>query len=95
MCADKYVFLSIEASPNKYTISVFDSGDFFSKEVIKRLGKKRYTTHKDTGGSGIGMMTVFELLKIYNASFSINEKIYYITKITNSSQRKIGLTQRH
>lgn len=90
--ADKYVFLSIEASPNKYTISVFDSGDFFSKEVIKRLGKKRYTTHKDTGGSGIGMMTVFELLKIYNASFSINEKINYApyTKCVSINFDSIG-----
>ncbi len=71
----KHVFVSIEAFPDKYTFSVYDSGEYFSKEVIKRLGKKRYTTHKDTGGTGIGLMTTFELMNKYKASFSIDEEL--------------------
>ena len=61
--------------PNKPVISVYDSGNNFSKEVIKHLGKRRYTTHKDSGGTGIGLMNTFKLLKEYNASFSIEENI--------------------
>lgn len=75
LVSNKHLLLSIEALPENYSICVYDSAEFFSKEVIKRLGKKRYTTHKDTGGIGIGLMTTFELIKKYNASFSINEQI--------------------
>lgn len=72
---NKSVFLSINATPNHYAVSVYDSGNFFDKQVIKKLGKKRVTTRKNSGGSGIGLMTTFELLKKYRASFSIDETI--------------------
>lgn len=72
---NKHVLLLLEMLPNKPVISVYDSGNNFSKEVIKHLGKRRYTTHKDSGGTGIGLMNTFKLLKEYNASFSIEENI--------------------
>lgn len=72
---EKNVFLSIEAFSNNYSISVYDSGELFSMEILKKLGKKRVTTHKKDGGTGIGLMTTFEILKKYNASFSIDETI--------------------
>ena len=41
------------------------------------MGKTRYTTHGDSGGTGIGLMTTFELIKVYSASFIINENFNY------------------
>lgn len=52
-------------------LAVSDSGAPFAPEVLKLMGKKRITTHRETGGSGIGLMTLFELLKEYHASFCL------------------------
>ena len=38
-----------------------------------KLGKEQITTHKDSGGSGIGFVTTFETLREYNASLIIHE----------------------
>lgn len=56
-------------------LSVFDNGENFAVNVIANSGKKRITTHKKTGGSGIGLMTAFELLKKNRATFEIDELI--------------------
>ena len=37
------------------------------------MGKKRVTTHKGEGGSGIGLMTMFEILNKYKASYRLDE----------------------
>ncbi len=74
---ERNLFLSIEATSNSYSFSVYDSGEPFSIDVIKRLGKKRYTTHKSTRGTGIGLMTTFEILQKLNASFTIDENPDY------------------
>lgn len=60
---------------NCFSINIYDSGNQFEPYVISNLGLKRVTTHKKTGGSGIGLMTTFELLKKYNASFVLDEAI--------------------
>ena len=39
------------------------------------LGIKRITTHKDSGGTGIGLSSTYNLCKKYNASFVITEDI--------------------
>lgn len=39
------------------------------------LGMKRITTHKDSGGTGIGLSSTYGLCKKYNASFVITEDI--------------------
>ena len=58
-----------------FCVSIYDSGNQFEPYVISNLGLKRVTTHKKTGGSGIGLMTTFELLKKHNASFVLDEAI--------------------
>ena len=58
-----------------FIISVYDSGITFEKKVIDNLGKRRITTHKKTGGSGIGLMTTAQLLRKHNASFVIDENV--------------------
>ncbi|MBQ4100598.1 MAG: GHKL domain-containing protein, partial [Oscillospiraceae bacterium] len=52
-------------------ISIFDSAEPFANEVISNYGKQRYTTHKNEGGSGIGLMSVYEICQKYGASFHI------------------------
>lgn len=71
-----YVLITIGVEGANYCISFFDNGAYFDDKVLKHLGKKQYTTHADEGGSGIGMLTAFELLRRYNASFELNEFIH-------------------
>lgn len=56
-------------------ISFFDSAKQFELNVVANMGIKRITTHKKTGGSGIGLMTVFEITQKHHASFVIDECI--------------------
>lgn len=53
----------------------YDNGSFFDKKVIANMGRRRITTHKEDGGNGIGLMTLFEILNKYNASYSLNEQL--------------------
>lgn len=69
----RHVLLSVDRIEDFYTISIFDSGVPFPKEVLVSLGLKNYTTHKADGGSGIGLVTSYELLKKYGASLAIEE----------------------
>ena len=57
-----------------YEICIYDTGIEFEIETLLNLGTKPITTHKETGGSGIGFMTTFETLKETKASLIIEEK---------------------
>ena len=54
-------------------IRIQDSGIPFEAETFANLGLKKATTHADTGGSGIGYMTIFEILGESGASLTIRE----------------------
>lgn len=71
--SSRHVLLNIDKSGSFYHVSIFDSGIPFSKEVLVNLGLQHYTTHKDEGGSGIGLITSYELIRKYNASLVIEE----------------------
>jgi len=68
-----------------YKISVLDTGIEFEIETLLKLGLERITTHKDSGGTGIGFMTTFETLKECKASLVIEEydNENYYTKAVN------------
>lgn len=74
----KNILLVIGIENQQYYLSIFDSGTPFHPDTIQLMGKIRTTTHSDTGGSGIGLITTFEIAKKYKASF-------YIEEITNTS----------
>ena len=57
-----------------YEFTVFDSGIPFEVDTLVRLGTEQITTHKATGGSGIGFMTTFKTMREYGASLVIDEK---------------------
>lgn len=67
-----------------YEFSVYDTGIEFEIDTLLKLGKEQVTTHKDTGGSGIGFMTTFETLKECKGSLIIEEYNPETTSYTKS-----------
>lgn len=72
-CEKKKIFVSFTVLEGYYLIDIFDSGLPFEREILENFGRKQITTHADTGGSGIGLITVSEILSNYAASFIIEE----------------------
>lgn len=69
----KKVLLTIGHKNGYYAVDVYDSGPPFSQEVLSNFGSRPVTTHKDRGGSGIGLMTVSELCEKYHADFTVED----------------------
>ena len=67
-----------------YELSVYDTGIEFQIDTLLKLGKEQVTTHKDSGGSGIGFITTFETLKTTKASLVIEEYNPETTNYTKS-----------
>ena len=70
-----HIYLEIGRQDNIYFIGIWDSGIPFTKEVLLHLGHKQYTTHKEDGGSGIGLMSTYERIHKYHASLLIDEDL--------------------
>lgn len=56
-----------------YTLKVSNTGNPFPIEVLQDLGINRHTTHKDSGGSGIGLMDIWKIKEDYSATLLIDE----------------------
>ncbi|MCL2198529.1 MAG: GHKL domain-containing protein [Defluviitaleaceae bacterium] len=56
-------------------IVIRDSGVNFKDETLTALGTKKTTTYANTGGSGIGYITIFEILNEAKASLTISEQV--------------------
>ena len=54
-----------------FAVYIYDSGIEFPKKVLEKLGKIPITTYQDEGGTGMGFMNTFDLLKKSNASLII------------------------
>lgn len=70
---ERKIKVVLDKEDNNYQIKFYDTGIEFEIETLSKLGLKRTTTHKSTGGSGIGFMTTFETLKQCKASLIIEE----------------------
>lgn len=71
---DGRILISFELSASGVPVILFcDNGELFDEKVIANMGRNRITTHAAEGGSGIGLMTLFEILNKYNASFCLDE----------------------
>lgn len=54
-------------------VEVSDSGSEFSPAIYQDFGLQKHSTHLEHGGSGIGLMDIWELKKKYAASLHIYE----------------------
>ncbi len=70
----KSILVIIGIIDNCYEVSIYDTGIEFEIDTLLKLGTEATTTHKETGGTGIGFMTTFETLKSTKASLIIEEK---------------------
>lgn len=70
----KSILTIIGIIDNCYEVSIYDTGIEFEIETLLKLGLETITTHKETGGTGIGFITTFETLKSTKASLIIEEK---------------------
>ena len=69
----KLILLHLGILYNVPTIEISDTGAPFSPKVYQAFGISRHTTHPDSGGSGIGLMDIWNLKKKYGASLHIYE----------------------
>lgn len=69
----KMILLELTKEENFPVISVYDTGTEFSTEVLRHIGLEKYTTRKNQGGSGIGLMSAYQLAQKYQAGFMITE----------------------
>ena len=67
------ILLELSCNNEIYEISISDTGIPFEIDTLSKLGTERITTNKETGGTGVGFITIFEILKKYNGSLIINE----------------------
>lgn len=69
----KSIIAILGRKDNCYEFCVYDTGIEFEIDTLLKLGIEPATTHKDTGGTGIGFMTTFETMKETKASLIISE----------------------
>lgn len=69
----KNILVHIGIVDSFYSLGIYDNGVPFTPETLSELGRKRTTTRAGEGGSGIGLMTTFDILRKYRASFVIEE----------------------
>jgi signal transduction histidine kinase len=71
LCEFRSILFTIGICDDCYEIRIEDSGIDFEEEILRDLGKKQTTTYKNEGGSGIGMIETFRILKKTGASLII------------------------
>jgi len=69
----KHIYVSFIVEDGVFGFNIQDSGIPFEVETLLELGNKKTTTRIKEGGSGIGYMTIFEILQEYKASLMITE----------------------
>lgn len=69
----KNICVVFDIVDNFYRISFYDNGIDFKISTLVNLGLEAVTTHKDTGGSGMGFLTTFKTLSECKASLIIEE----------------------
>ena len=70
---NKSILVRLGKLDGTYGLYVYDSGIEFEIETLLKLGKKPATTHKESGGTGMGFMNTFDTLRKHKASFIIEE----------------------
>ena len=71
--SNKSILVRLGIIDGCYSLYIYDSGIEFEIDTLEKLGKVPSTTHKESGGTGMGFMNTFDTLKKYQASMIINE----------------------
>lgn len=71
--SNRSILVRIGKIDGQYSIYIYDSGIEFEINTLHKLGKIPSTTHKESGGTGMGFMNTFDTLKKHKASITINE----------------------
>lgn len=69
----KHILITTTLADEIFVFNIFDSGHAFSTETLLKMGKEEYTTHKTDGGSGIGLMNLYDFIHSHNVSCKIEE----------------------
>lgn len=72
-CEVKKVMISLSSDKGVFELCIQDSGIPFETDTLVNIGVKKASARIHEGGSGIGYMTVFEILREYKASLIIIE----------------------
>ncbi len=72
-CSSRDVKLQIYQHSNHPYIELSDTGIPFEISTLMNLGIKASTTHADTGGTGTGLMDIWEIKNKYRASLHVIE----------------------
>ena len=72
-CTNRKIRLQIYPYRKWFVIELSDTGIPFQTESLLQFGIQQLTTHKDSGGSGIGLMDIWKLKEKYHASIHITE----------------------
>lgn len=72
-CAHRKIQLQIYLHRNIPVIELSDSGIPFEVASLINIGHRPFTTHAESGGSGIGLMDIWKIKTSYNASLQITE----------------------
>lgn len=71
---DKHeILIHLGTLQNHFLLEISDSGIPFSLDTYQSFGNEPHTTHRNDGGSGIGLMDIWKLKKKYKASLHIYE----------------------
>lgn len=71
----KSILVHLGVLCNTPIVEISDTGNPFAPEVYQDFGLNRHSTHLEDGGSGIGLMDIWNLKKKYAASLHIYEYV--------------------
>jgi len=72
-CTNRKIRLQIYPYRKWFVIELSDTGIPFQAKSLLQFGIQQLTTHKDSGGSGIGLMDIWKIKEKYHASIHITE----------------------
>lgn len=70
---NKSILVKLGKIDEHYGLYIYDSGIEFEKQTLENLGKKPSTTYSNEGGTGMGFMNTFDVIRKHNASLIIKE----------------------
>lgn len=72
-CDKRTVLIHLDMLYDAPVVEISDTGKPFDPEVYQSFGLQKHSTHLEDGGSGIGLMDIWEIKKKYAASLHIHE----------------------